>query len=1005
MMQLCMLLCVLLCLAAPAVARSPEPWADLSATVFENYGREQGLIHPVPTALAQDHRGFIWIGTQGGISRWDGYRFTSYHSDPAVPGSLPDDWIDVLHVDPAGHLWIGTGVGRLVRYNSAHDSFSIVAIGGKRPPGHIEAIEDDGQGGLWIATELGLVWLDPATGRTAMLRSGLGGLPTGELQAVLRDRSNGLWVGGGAGLSYRAPGARRFAPVSVRPAPFAVTALYQEPGGRIWIGTSQSSLFVIDHPGDAPRQVTNATLTRNRVSSITMAAPHQVWASLRDAGIVAIDTRSWTTTAIRHDRIVSNSLANDDIWQLLRDDAGSIWAGGTGGLSYHAHDSGRIATVFGTREGAMSLSATDPYAILSTHDGHVWLGYINGGVDVIDPVRGRIATLPIDDSRPDDALPRDTVYSLAEGQGGTVYVGTRRGLYVADTSGHRVALLTIPGRDPHLAAAAVAYAGGLLWVGGLGDGVWGIRPSPGGGMSVVWGPKQSAGLTSGRIRFITRGAGQDLWIGTRAGLNRVDLTSHAIERIAAGPTGAGTLHGSFVAALAIDKQGRTWIATFGGGLALMTGRGPDGHPRFRYFGLADRLPHRNVDSIQVDAAGVLWAGTDDGLARVDTKTFAIRRIGAADGAPLRDYFTGSSGTDAFGDLLFGAKDGMTVVRPGLLPHWEFRPRVVVTELRVGGVATSAGYLNTPGNTKPVTIVPGSNAVSIEFAALDFTSPDRNRYAYRLEGYDGGWTDVDPGHRLVTYTNLPPGTYQLNLRGSNRDGQWSDRDLIVPIHVKPAWHQRLSVRIGAVVVTLFAIIAFLRLWTGHLRRQRTELERLVAERTADLSSVNEQLIALSRVDVLTGCATRGHFIERIREMIALANRHGTPLCLAVADLDHFKRINDNHGHPAGDAVLRDAGRLFGVHPRNTDLCGRMGGEEFALVMPHTDLAGGMLLAERLRIVIAGTGVKVGDDTIYLTASFGVAVLRPGEDFDALYGRADAALYAAKNNGRDRVEVAE
>jgi diguanylate cyclase (GGDEF)-like protein len=1000
------MLCAWLLSADAAVARPPQPWADLSTTVFQNYGREQGLIHPVPTALAQDRQGFLWIGTQGGLSRWDGYRFISYHHDPAVAGSLPDDWIDVLHVDPAGRLWIGTGVGRLVRYDTARDTFVVVPIAGKRTPGHIDAIEDDGRGGLWIGTDIGLVRLDPGTGHSAIQRTGIGGLPPGEVQAVLRDRSDGLWIGTEGGLAYRAPGASSLVPITVGTGPVAVTALCEEPNGRIWIGTSQSGLFVIDRPGAATRQVIGGILTHNRVAAIAAAGPHEMWAALRNAGIVAIDTATGATTPIRHDRFVPNSLANNDIWALLRDDAGSIWAGGTGGLSYHPPEDGRIATVFGAQEGARSLSNPDVSAILAARDGHVWFGYINGGVDVVDPIRGRIATLPIDDDRPESALPNDIVYAAAEGEKGIVYVATRRGLYAADPGGHHVALVILPGRDPHLSVTAVAYIGGTLWIGGLGDGVWGARPSPGGGWTVVWGPKQSAALTAGRILFVAPGAGHDLWIGTRRGLNRIDLASHAIERIAAGPTGAGTLHGSFVTSLAIDHQGRTWIGTFGGGVALMIGHGSDGGPRFRSFGLADRLPHMNVDSLQIDRAGILWAGTDDGLARIDTGTFAIDPIGAAEGAPLRAYFIGSSAIDADGDLLFGAKGGMTVVRPGIRPHWDFRPRVVITELRVGGAPVPAFSFNQPDNRKPITLLPGGNAISIEFAALDFTAPDRNRYAYRLEGYEGGgWIDVDPGHRQVTYTNLPPGDYQLRLRGSNHEGRWSDRDLVVSIQVRPAWHQRLSVWIGAFVVALFAIIAFLRLWTTLLRSRHAELERLVAERTAALSTANERLLALSRVDSLTGCATREHFIERVREMIALANRHGTPLCLAIADLDHFKRINDSWGHPVGDTVLRDAGRLFGLQPRATDMCGRIGGEEFALVMPHTDLAGGALLAERLRQQVAETGIEAGDNILRITVSFGVAALRPGEEFDALYARADAALYAAKNNGRDRVEIAE
>jgi diguanylate cyclase (GGDEF)-like protein len=992
----------------PAAADAADRWAGLSATVFRNYGRDQGLPHPVPTAFAQDHEGFIWIGTQGGLARWDGYRFKAYRANPGVAGSLPYDFIQTLHVDPAGRLWIGTSAGHLLRYDSAHDRFDQIPIGLASGRIHIGAILDDGAGRLWIGTDDGLRHLNPATGAFRTLRAGTPearGLPEGPVLAVLRDRSGTLWAGTASGLARRTAGSTMFVGVPLAAGPIGVSALYEEPNGRVWIGTVRNGLFAIDKAGASPRAMGAAVGTSNTVSSINLAGPHEIWAGLRGGGILAVDTNSGAAHAIKHGRTVPSSLAHDDVWAILRDNAGSVWVGGTGGLSYRPPDPGLISTIFGGQGRPDGLNAADILSIFEARDGRIWLGYVDGGVDVLDPARGRVAALRPGAGHPNDTLPRDAVFAITETDDGTVYLATRRGLYATDRSARKVRLVTLRGREPHLSINALLYDAGVLWIGGERDGLWAGVPSsmasPG---KVIFGPADMPKLSNSNISVLVRGTGRDIWIGTRNGVNRLDLDTHRIETIPPDPADQNALAGRFVSALLIDRKGRLWVGTFDGGLALMTGRRADGRPRFRRFGLAEGLPHLNVDSLSMDGAGTIWAGTDDGLARIDPETLAIRGVGRPDGSVLRDYFVGARGASRTGEALFGAKDGFSIVRPGPLPRWRFRPPIVVTDLRVGGVSMPVGPLNgTDGKAAPIILTPDSNSLTVEFAALDYTEPEKNHYAYRLDNFDRDWTETDPSRRLATYTNLPPGDYMLRLRGTNREGQWAERDLVLPIRVMPAWYQRQWVPIAIAWLAILAAGALLRWRMAHLRRRQSELESQIADRTADLRAANERLIQLTRTDTLTGCANRGHFVDGVREFIAIANRHGTPFSLVVLDLDDFKKVNDTWGHPAGDAALAMTGSVLARHVRTTDLVGRIGGEEFALAMPHTDAKGSRVLAERLRKAIGGSAASSKDGSIRVTASFGIAELRPGEEFDSLYARADAALYAAKQSGRDRIEM--
>lgn len=991
-------LCVIagLCVS-PSSAK--DRWDSLATTVFQNFGRDQGLPHPVPTALAQDRDGFLWVGLQGGLARWDGYRFRSYRANPAIPGSLHDDWVSVLHVASDGQLWIGGGAGGLALYDKQTDQFRTVALNASTERMHIGAIADDGAGGLWVGTDEGLYGLSPANLPQKLAGNGL---PAEPVRALLQTDDGTLWVGGAFGLVRRNAGDDTFVPVPIPTDALGVSALLRDADGHIWIGTRRRGLFVLDGSTDSPSVVGAGTgLDKGGVSTIVLAGPREIWAGVRGGGMWAVDVHDRQVRPMRHDRTVPGSLMHDDIWASLRDDAGSIWIGTSGGLSYHPHDLGIISTLYGGSQRPDGLTGTDVLSILPLRNGLIWLGYLNNGAEQIDPMAGRTITLKPDPDRPENALPPSQVSALAEGPDGVVWFGTRHGLYARDPVSGHLRLVPIPGRARHGAVSSLNVDQDILWVGGEEDGLWGFRP----------GPKPETILTSHDVpladpcvNVIHRGTGNDLWIGTRDGLHRIDIATRNVEYIAADPADPQALPGRYVVSLLSDDRGRLWVGTFGGGIAVLTGRDQDNRPRFQHLGLDRGLPHLNVGSMQMDSAGTLWAGTDDGLAMIDPERLTARSVRRADGAPLLDYVAGAGATDATGAVLFGALGGLTVARPGTFPHWRFRPPMVVTDLRIGGVPVPVGRYNGRADPDPLVLTPDTNSLAVEFAALDYTAPERNRYAYKLEGFDRDWVQADVNRRLAVYTNLAPGQYSLRLRGTNREGMPAARDMVLPVQVLPAWYQNRWAQALGSLLALVGIFGLVRWRTSLLRGRQSELERQVADRTADLRAANERLERLAMTDPLTGCANRRHFMQRAAETVALATRHGSCLSLAVLDMDDFKRINDTHGHPAGDAVLVMAGHLLGDHMRATDLVGRVGGEEFALLMPHTDAAGAMRLADQIRVALEASPATAETGKIAVTASIGVAELHPDDDLDLLYARADAALYAAKQGGRNRVVLA-
>ena len=815
-----------------------ERWAKLADPVFQHYTPDNGLPNLSVTALAQDGDGFIWVGTQDGVARWDGYRFRSYKPDRKDPTALPDNSIVRLHVDLRGRLWIGTSAGGLARYDRNRDGFVTYAAtpGGLSNP-NVTAIADDGRGGLWVGTGGGLDHLDPETGTIRSLHhdeSTPGSLPAGQILAVLTDRGGRLWVGTDTGLARRDADTDAFVPVSPDPAGLIIQALFEDDHGRIWIGTQNAGAYVAD-PADGKLRpidktdMDGAAPPTSVIGAIDAGIDGEVWLGTDAEGIFAVDTTTRRIRRMGHVATLPSSLASNGIWALLRDRTRTMWVGGLGGLDRLTNGDDAVLTVFGASGRAGSITGADVASVLTLADGRSWVGfYGGGGIDIIDPAGTLVTSLLPDPARPETALPARTVDTMAA-VGDAVYIGTGLGLYRATREGAEIQRVAVPQRDPRAYTDALLADDDNLWIGDS-AGVWKASLRDG-VLSLLdrWGGDR---LTDAHVRVLQRGTAHDLWIGTLNGLNRLDLATGTVDRILADLSDPTALENGNVTSLLVDRQDRLWVGT-SDGIAVLVGRGDDGKLRFHRLSVADGLPDANIDMLLQDTEGKIWASTDDGLAIIDPVSFAVRALHRAEGAAIRDNFVASGATTPRGELLFGGIGGLTVVRPERLKDWSDHPPVVVTDARVGGKPVLAGRFNGTGSTDPLVIAPEANSLAVEFSALDYTAPELNRYAYRLQGYDKDWIETDPTRRLAAYTNLPPASYTLRLRGSNRNGEWTEKVLDLPIRVLPAWHQSLWFRLVLAVAALAAVAALVQIRTAYLRRRQRELVHQVELRTAEV----------------------------------------------------------------------------------------------------------------------------------------------------------------------------
>lgn len=998
------ILCAALCSGAAA---QPERWSRLEDTAFHHLGVDQGLPHDVVTAVAQDGDGFLWAGTEGGLARWDGYRFRRYVPAPGVPGALPDNFILCLHTDPKGVLWIGMAAGGLARYDPALDRFDIISAEQDRlNTSSVHALADDGAGGLWVGTDNGLDHLDPVTGklsRSSQEGADNAALLDRQVRALLLDSGGALWVGTAGGLARR----ERNGVFHVVPLPgnaqISVWTLFQDSASRIWIGTQAQGAFVIDGdvhtvPGASIRGDRGNELNGEWVYTIAEGKPGEVWLGTYGHGIVAIDGKTGEMRHIVHEPAEPASLGHNGVWTLFRDRAGIMWVGTFGSLDRISLDLPGVSTLFGWANRANGLSDSDVSAVVSGEDGRVWLGYSNNGIAAIDPISGHIETIGPTSGDPRHGLARSWVRTLAT-SGGEIWVGMRHGLY--RVSARNIERVVVTASNPEMGVESLLDRSDGLWVGAYQDGLWQLVDGK------VAAHYAASRLGGGSVISLKSADGGRLWVGTTNGLNLIDPATGEIERISADLHDPQALASAFISSLLVDRQGRLWVGTLGGGISVMQGRDNGGRLRFRRIDRTRGLASDNIGMLVMDDDGRIWASTADGLAIIDPGTLAVVSLHSADGVAIRNYWTGSGAVTSAGEVLFGGLGGLTVVRPNRIAAWSYHPPIVVTDLQVNGKAEPFGQFNEPTNTPPLLIPPGRNTLAVEFAALDYTDPARNLYSYRLDGFDQDWVATDWTRRVAAYTNLPPGNYTLHIRGSNRNGLWSEKVLAIPIRILPAWWQTGWFRLLTAFMAFMAIVGIVKIRTTQLRTRQVVLERRVAERTAELEQrtgelqeAKQELEQIAYVDALTALANRRMFTEFFQKRMALSNRHGRRFALLLIDLDRFKQINDTLGHDAGDALLVEAALRFKSCIREADFVARLGGDEFAILLDETgepddidDVC--------LRIVDCFVEpVPFKGQFMKSSPSIGVALYpEHGASHEDLFKSADIALYAAKRAGRN------
>lgn len=979
---------------------------------FEPVGETDSLRDRAVSALAMDTNGFLWVGMPDGLQRFDGYRFRRHPLRDPADGAAIDQFVRSLLADPRGGLWVAAGNSGLAWLDTTSGQWKRWAraegspVDAQAPASNaVRALALEPDGSLWVGTQGGLSRLDPRRQGFTHWRGSNAGLPDDRIAALLRDRRGTLWIGSWQGLARKRAGSDRIEPVELGLARPQITLLAETRDGRVLVGTGVGDLRMLSEDGRLLpfAERSGASDGAWPVLTMTQAGDDELWLGGRNG----IERRRASDGALIERLPPEGSspapVPRSEVRALLRDPSGTIWAGSyRSGLMRHVPPLPGLALVQNEGERWRRFGDLDVRSVLQLDSGRVWLGTQAAGVVVLDTSLQPVGEIVTAAGR---SASLGRIGAMAQTPDG-VWVAAESELMRFDTQGRwRQTLAT--GRVT--ARRMYTARDGQLWLGTT-DGLWRLPP---GGTELLPVLLASGKRSGGEVNAMQEMPDGSLWVGGATGLLRV-AQPVAVQPVAEAPATRG-LVGRTVVGMAVDAQGNLWVDT-SAGLHRSAGEDAQGM-RFEHFPAASGQDVIGAfgANLLADAQGRIW--THRGY--FDPRSGQRLELGAVDGADIGTAWFRAYTRLADGRFLFGGARGVLVVQPDRFTPWTYQPPVVATELRLGA-ATHA----VPTAGQPLVLAPGERSFSLGFAALDFSRPASIHYRYRLEGMDPEWLDAVATARRASYTNLEPGRYVMRVQGSNRQGDWSPHELRLEVQVQAAWWQARWLQALAGLALLGLLLAAFRLRTRLLVQRQRDLEARVAEATAALNAKSAELEEASLTDPLTGLRNRRFLEQQLPGDVALAvRRHESselyghsPLTAPVErsremlffliDVDHFKRINDEHGHMAGDAVLMQMRGRLGQVFRASDYLVRWGGEEFLVVARETPRTRAAELAERARQCIAGQPFDLGGGVqLSLTCSVGFtafplcADLPRALDWRAAVDLADTALYQAKKDGRD------
>jgi ligand-binding sensor domain-containing protein/signal transduction histidine kinase/DNA-binding response OmpR family regulator len=929
---------------------------NYEALKFKNLSLKEGLSQSSVLSILQDKKGFLWFGTRDGLNKYDGNEFTIYRHNLEDSTSLSHNFVKILHQDLKGNLWVGT-IDGLNKYNPETNSFHKYRIETHKNNNESIAIWDiaeDSEGHLWLGTEDGLKKFNIKNGAFVQyvyndVDKKIFNSPT---RSLFITDDNQLWIKtidyiGVYDLKTKTSKQYSYPENSATILnKNIVTKIYQDKEKNIWLGFD-SGLAILNKDADAFEffkiKSNNTIAVEDEVRSICEDYLGNLWIGTYN-GLYILNPEKTRISHYIHDENNANSLSQNSIYKIYEDIKGDMWIGTyAGGVSYFD----RSFDVFkhiptGTNNTKLNYKVVS--AIVEDENSNLWIGTEGGGVNFYNEKKG---TFKYYTNNPNDpnSLSANNVKTIIQDHAGNFWIGTHLGgLNFLNPNKRPLKFIRFKysankenGLSNNRVISLHEDYQNNIWIG-----------TSGGGLNVlnvktnVITQIADTQNTLGNLVYVISKTSEDqhLLVGGSNGLAKINIENKQLIPINYLGKNNSTQVSNVVLCIYEDKNKNLWIGTEGDGLYYYETRSS----KTTKYNTTNGLPNDIVYGIVPDNNNNIWLSTNYGLSRINLQSFQIKNFNESDGLQSNEFNFGAYLKSKKGELLFGGTNGFNVFNPNDIVENTFVPPVTITSFKVN----NKPFLNVTDSTERITLRHKQNVFNFDFVALSYSQPNKNQYAYKLEGFDSDWNYIG-NKKSATYTNLDAGDYVFMVKASNNDGLWNEKGAAIPITILPApWRTWWAYLVYAILLTI--IILIIRKYSLIRIKERNELkeERLEKQRISEVNKLKLELFT------------------------NISHDFRTPLTLILGPLERLLKLenNDSFIKKQHEVMYRNASTLMELINQLLDFRKNESGKLF-------------LTASKSNIVPFVNGIKLAFDELASAKNIDFSISSSSDDIEVWF----------------------
>ena len=867
---------------------------------FTHITTGDGLSQSTVTCILKDKYGFMWFGTEDGLNKYDGYRFTIYRNNLSDKSSVAGNSISALYEDKAGNLWIGSK-GGLSRYNRLSNTFinyyANPTDNSTLTNSSINAICEGQNGNIWIGTYINLNLLNPKTNKIThyIADSKPGSLSNTRVTNILKDSMGRLWVGTNNGLNLFNPKTGKFKTyyhndLDKNTLSSSYVKVIADAGhGNLLIGTNDAGLdmfntrtSVFSHhlasKGDT------LGISHNNIHAIAVTSAGNFWIGTEE-GLDFYNIHNDKFTTYKNSPADNTSLNGSSVRAALVDDLGTLWAGASSaGISKYDKNLSLFKVyryLYGDKRG---LSGKEVTSFADADNGNIWVGTDGGGLNLFDTRNNTFTYYKYRENVKNGLSANNILAILKSKTGNRLWIGSYTGgLDLFDVNKNQFTNFTKGNRAEQLSDervfALMEDSKNNLWIGTNGGGVNILDPSLKRVTRLKSEYNNDKTISNDVIRCFYEDKNGDVWIGTyNAGISIYHAATRTISRL---NKSNSNLSNNIILTITGDKNGNIWVATGGGLNKFLPTKN-----QFKAYTTSDGLANNNIYSMLYDADGYLWLSTNRGLSRFDIEKNTFKNFTLKNGLQDQEFKLNSGLKSQAGEIYFGGINGFNRFNPKSITENTNIPKVIITGFELFNKPVIAGLPNSPlkqsiSGTRVITLNHEQSIFTFEFSALNYTVPEDNSYAYMLEGFETDWNYVGSQHR-ATYTNLNAGSYTFKVKAANNDGVWNEKGTAIEIIILPPFWLTWWFKSLVAVLFIFTLYIIYSYRVRTIKAQKLVLERQVTKRTQEVLKQAEDLKKLNN-----------DLIEQTEELQILNEEL------------HEQRIQEEKAHAAAEQARLDA----------------------------------------------------------------------------------------------------